>query len=464
MVVKKTVLIFFISFLLMLAANHVIVSTLAKNGVESVAQSVGDEWWDGDWKFRQEVIITENSGYSLTDFPVEVTFAHNGWAKPDGDDIRVVDEGVEIPYHITDLNTTHVSVIFETSISALSTKSVYVYYGNPDVAAKWYRRVSAMFSDGQRGKAIIDGRVYIGWDNVKWGGSANNSNVIVWVDYRVDFNGNRDPTDDDDLIRDSSLKVGGIGRYYCEDFESSAVRTIGLGQYQRCLQTPVYVDLCFANATLRVYKNHPWVETIQADHLVMWDDSWDYAKCGISWEETIVDGVYREAPCSLYRLYYSPTNPNWMAFRDSTSGVVFSAIGIDIGYNYTFIVEEEPDWRREVAFDFESNQPLNPYDQPSNARIYWYADNSNEYSNTEVIATILHNPPSARPVSDNIHIPGDINQDSKVDIEDLFLMAVAYHSTPLDPNWNYFADLNNDEAVDCEDLFILATNYGKTNL
>lgn len=464
MLVKKTILVFSVSFLLILAANHVIVSTLAKNGVEDVVQLVGDEWWDDDWEFRQKVDITENSGYSLTDFPVEVTFAHNERAQPEGGDIRVVNDGVEIPYHITDLNITHVSVIFETSISALSHKSVYIYYGNPNVTAKWYRRVSVMSSEGQSGKAIIDGRVYIGWDNVKWGGDSDNNDVTVWVDYRVDFDGNRDPTDDDDLIRDSSLKVGGIGRYYHEDFENSTVRTIGLGRYQRCLQTPVYVDLCFANATLRVYKNHPWVETIQADHLVMWDYFWDYAKCGITSEEKIVDGIYHDVPCCLYHLYYSPADPGWVSLRDSVSGYVFSAVGIGIGYNYTVIVEEESDWRREISFDFESKQPLNPYDQPSNARIYWFADNSNGYSNTEVVAAILRNPPSVRLVSESTYIPGDINRDSKVDSEDLFLMVLRYLSTPVDPNWNCLADLNNDNVINSEDLFILAANYGKTNL
>jgi len=460
MLVNKTIPIVLISILLMLVTNNVTTSALETNVLNVFSEP--DDWWNSNWKCRQKVNITENSGHSLTDFPVEATFMHDGRMQPDGDDIRIVDNGVEIPYALMDSNVTHATVMFETGIPALTTKSVYVYYGNWNVTAKWYRRVSVMISEGQTGEVLIGDTVYIGWDCCRWGRASDNNDVTVWVDYRIDFNGNKDPTDDNDLIRNSISMAGGIGRYH-GDFGNSTVRTVGLGEYQRVIQTPIYVDVCFANATLRVYKNHPWVETIHADHLVMWGDSWDHANYGTGSEENIVDGVYLEKSCFLYSLYYSPIDPSWMAFRDNASGEVFSAIGVGIRYNYTFVVEEKEEWRREVAFDFDSHQPLNPYDQLSDTRIYWYADNTNNYSNTHALATILHNPPSVLLVSDTTHIPGDINRDAKVDYQDLFLLAAAYLSTPKDPNWNQSADLNNDNVINYQDLLILARNYGKTD-
>jgi len=459
---KKTVPVVFILVLLVLATNNGLTLAVEIEGANVFSQSDEDEWWDTDWKYRQRVNITENNGYPLTNFPVEVTFIHDGCMQPDGADIRIVDNNVEIPYSLMDLNATHATVMFENNIPAETTKSINVYYGNWNTTAKWYRRVSVMMSEGENGEVLIDGNVYIGWDRCKWGPTSNNNNVTLWVDYRIDFNGNNDPTDENDLITDSSSKIGGIGRYYRE-FVNGTVRSIGLGEYERIIQTPIYVDVCFANASLRVYKHHSWVETIHADNLVLWGDSWSHANYGTGSEENIVDGMYQDNLSFPYALYCSPIDPSWMALRDNTSGKVFSAIGIDIRYNYTLVGQEVAEWKREISFDFDSYQPLNPYDQLNHTRIYWYADNTNNYSDTLALAAILHNPPSVRLVPDATHVPGDVNLDGNVDHRDLLLLAIAYSSTPQDTNWNQCADLNNDNVINYEDLLILAINYGKTD-
>lgn len=57
---------------------------------------------------------------------------------------------------------------------------------------------------------------------------------------------------------------------------------------------------------------------------------------------------------------------------------------------------------------------------------------------------------------------GDINGDGIVDIFDVVLAAMAFGSTPIDPNWNQAADLNNDDIVDIFDVVLLARNFGKT--
>jgi hypothetical protein len=55
--------------------------------------------------------------------------------------------------------------------------------------------------------------------------------------------------------------------------------------------------------------------------------------------------------------------------------------------------------------------------------------------------------------------PGDINNDNKVGILDLGLLADAYFATPASPKWNPAADLNNDLIVDIVDLGLLADDY-----
>lgn len=61
-----------------------------------------------------------------------------------------------------------------------------------------------------------------------------------------------------------------------------------------------------------------------------------------------------------------------------------------------------------------------------------------------------------------IRIPGDVNGDGVVDVQDLYLLGRAYGSTPGSPNWLALADINGDETVGIDDLLLLDENYGKT--
>jgi hypothetical protein len=55
---------------------------------------------------------------------------------------------------------------------------------------------------------------------------------------------------------------------------------------------------------------------------------------------------------------------------------------------------------------------------------------------------------------------GDINGDSKVDILDVVVAAIAYASRPEDPNWNPYADLNGDNVINILDLVSITRVYG----
>jgi len=55
----------------------------------------------------------------------------------------------------------------------------------------------------------------------------------------------------------------------------------------------------------------------------------------------------------------------------------------------------------------------------------------------------------------------DVNGDGKIDIEDIFLAALAFGSEPGDPHWDPRCDVNNDGKVDIEDVFLIALQFGK---
>jgi DNA-binding HxlR family transcriptional regulator/uncharacterized protein YoxC len=64
------------------------------------------------------------------------------------------------------------------------------------------------------------------------------------------------------------------------------------------------------------------------------------------------------------------------------------------------------------------------------------------------------------PAGVHITIPGDINGDFKVNLQDLVLLADSYGSKPGDAKWNRNADINGDGVVDSADLAMLAKYYG----
>jgi hypothetical protein len=58
-------------------------------------------------------------------------------------------------------------------------------------------------------------------------------------------------------------------------------------------------------------------------------------------------------------------------------------------------------------------------------------------------------------------LPGDLNGDNIVDIQDAITAALAFNSTPGDKNWNPAADMDGNGIVNVLDLIILAQNFGR---
>jgi hypothetical protein len=56
----------------------------------------------------------------------------------------------------------------------------------------------------------------------------------------------------------------------------------------------------------------------------------------------------------------------------------------------------------------------------------------------------------------------DVNEDGKIDIKDIYLVAKAFGSTPEHPRWNPDADIDENQKIDIRDIYALAKDFGKT--
>jgi parallel beta-helix repeat protein len=60
-----------------------------------------------------------------------------------------------------------------------------------------------------------------------------------------------------------------------------------------------------------------------------------------------------------------------------------------------------------------------------------------------------------------VTIPGDLNGNYKVSLQDLVILANAYNSKPGDSKWNPNADIEGNRIVDQSDVSILSQHYGQ---
>ena len=58
-----------------------------------------------------------------------------------------------------------------------------------------------------------------------------------------------------------------------------------------------------------------------------------------------------------------------------------------------------------------------------------------------------------------LQFPGDVNGDGTVNVQDLALLNYSYGSIPNVERWNPSCDFNNDSKVDVLDLYSLGKNY-----
>jgi hypothetical protein len=61
-----------------------------------------------------------------------------------------------------------------------------------------------------------------------------------------------------------------------------------------------------------------------------------------------------------------------------------------------------------------------------------------------------------------VRMPGDVNMNGNVDIQDISFAAYAFGSYQGHPRWNYMVDESEDNIIDLVDIALIAQNFGKT--
>ncbi len=61
-----------------------------------------------------------------------------------------------------------------------------------------------------------------------------------------------------------------------------------------------------------------------------------------------------------------------------------------------------------------------------------------------------------------VSLPGDVNEDNRIDVVDLTMTSLSYGAFDSEPRYNLDADINKDGMVDMSDLVVIAHSLGET--
>ncbi|MBD3248811.1 DUF2341 domain-containing protein [Candidatus Woesearchaeota archaeon] len=106
----------------------------------SGASISGSSWWDDDWDYRKEIVISDNKiAADLQDFPLFIKLNSSNFnfsdAKSDGEDIRFTDESNNnLSYELERWDSTSENAEIWVNMPYLNStanNTIYIYYGNP---------------------------------------------------------------------------------------------------------------------------------------------------------------------------------------------------------------------------------------------------------------------------------------------------------------------------------------------
>jgi predicted esterase len=96
-------------------------------------------WWNPSWLYRKPVVLTEKSGTGLSNYQIKVIVNYvTSKMKSDFSDLRFTDTDkiTLLPFWIESYNSTAAIVWIKVpSIQASGTKTIYMYYGNPNAVS-----------------------------------------------------------------------------------------------------------------------------------------------------------------------------------------------------------------------------------------------------------------------------------------------------------------------------------------
>ncbi|MCJ7450134.1 MAG: DUF2341 domain-containing protein [Candidatus Nanohaloarchaeota archaeon QJJ-9] len=123
--------------------------------VSSIANTIEKSWYSESWNYRKTVKVFETSGRAVENFPVSFDINSSALISSDGlksdcGDLRVVEDGEEIPYQIEEgeCDSENTTVWFMVSLEPGESKDVYLYYGNKDIEEPTYGTDLYMGEDG----------------------------------------------------------------------------------------------------------------------------------------------------------------------------------------------------------------------------------------------------------------------------------------------------------------------------
>jgi len=113
---------------------------VALGKVATTANASSDGWWNTFWNYRKAVTVVNLNSFELIEYPTNITLdtqslVSAGKMKPDGSDLRLLHNNVEIPFAIVDPNTANTKIVFKSSVPANGNDPNYrLYYGNPSAS------------------------------------------------------------------------------------------------------------------------------------------------------------------------------------------------------------------------------------------------------------------------------------------------------------------------------------------
>ena len=121
----------------------------------------------------------------------------------------------------------------------------------------------------------------------------------------------------------------------------------------------------------------------------------------------------------------------------------------DIYYKYS--LDDGATWSESIQFTIDINDDWWTCTAQSSDRTMWVIWSSDRPDGTDW------------DVYCRTSIVGDVNEDGRVDIRDLVMIAMVCWSGEGDPGYDPDLDLNGDGWIDIRDLSIIGRNYGKTD-
>ncbi|HEY3375012.1 MAG TPA: chitobiase/beta-hexosaminidase C-terminal domain-containing protein [Candidatus Aquicultor sp.] len=319
----------------------------------------------GSWAHRGVIKLTEPIGFRRANEPVEVVFSSTE-VKPQGEDIRITDSSsTETPCQVSVDSPGTYKVTFFAQAEPNAVSTYYLYYGNPNAQQPDYGIMKSIV-DNQAKTWQTDG-VFI-----QWGGLAGYCKTVsnVLTTLKFDTNGDGIPTNDYDCLTDEHCWDWFYG-FIGSSSSQASPGSLGSSVARLVQSGPIFSEIAIGSARISSYKGQKWVLANSfAQNMVVYCRDYQYIKVGSRSEAFIPNNG--SGDIDSYQLIYDSwtVNPQYLALRNPVNKQVIGGIGVDIDRWYA-VTKTSAAWERIISFENSSNRP--------DAKIYWYADTSNNY-------------------------------------------------------------------------------------